>query len=95
MRQLERHGGGTMMERALAGFTALPAPEGSTPKRAWWVVFNYSEDPDEHLDLSHDEIEARFRTLAKRRHPDVPGGSAEAFQELQDAREQAVKELAG
>ena len=27
MRQLERHGVGTMMERAFTGFVALPAPE--------------------------------------------------------------------
>ena len=93
LRQLERHGGGVMMERAFAGFTALPPPEGSKPKRAWWVVLNYSDDPEARADLSVDEVEARFKTLAKRRHPDVTGGSAELMAELNEAREDAVRAL--
>jgi len=95
MRQLERHGGGVMMERAFAGFTALPPPEGSQPKRPWYVVLNYSEDPEARADLSVEEIEARFKTLAKRRHPDVDGGSTELMAELNEAREDAVRELGG
>ena len=95
LRSLERHGGGTMMERAFAGFTALPAPEGSKPKRAWWTVLNYSEDSDMRADLSVEEIEARFKTLAKRRHPDVDGGSHDLFTELSDARDEAVRALGG
>lgn len=95
LRTLERHGGGVMMERAFAGFAALPAPAGSAPKRAWWVVLNYGEDPEARLDLSVDEVEARFRTLAKRRHPDVDGGSAELMAELNEARADAVRELGG
>lgn len=95
LRSLDRHGGGKMMERAFAGFTALPAPEGSAPKRAWWVVLNYGEDPEARADLSVEEIEARYRTLAKRRHPDTDGGSAELMAELNQAREDAVRELGG
>lgn len=95
MRALDRHGGGTMMERAFAGFTALPAPDGAKPKRPWWTVLNYPADPDDRLDLSVEEVDARFRTLAKRRHPDVDGGSVEAFQELQEARDDAVREIGG
>lgn len=93
LRSLDRHGGGKMMERAFAGFAALPAPDGVNPKRPWQTVLNYSLDPDDLSDVSPDEIDARFRTLAKRRHPDVPGGSKEAFQELQDARDEAVRAL--
>jgi hypothetical protein len=95
LRQLERHGGGVMMERAFAGFSALPPPEGSTPKRPWYVVLNYGEDPEARADLSVDEVEARFKTLAKRRHPDVTGGSVELMAELNAAREDAVRELGG
>lgn len=95
LRQLERHGGGVMMERAFAGFTALPAPEGSAPKRAWWVVLNYGEDPETRLDLSIEEVEARFKTLAKRRHPDADGGSTELMAELNEARTDAVRDLGG
>lgn len=95
MRQLERHGGGTMMERAFAGFTALPAPEGSTPKRPWWIVLNYGEADDARADLSVEEVVARFKTLAKRRHPDTDGGSDAAMAELNEAREEAVRDLGG
>lgn len=93
IRSLERHGGGQMMERAFAGFTALPAPEGSQPKRAWWAVLNYSADPDERADLSLDEVRARYKTLAKRRHPDADGGSHELMSELNQALEDAALEL--
>ena len=95
LRQLERHGGGVMMERAFAGFSALPPPDGSRTKRAWWVVLNYGEDPEARADLSVDEVTARFKTLAKRRHPDVDGGSAELMAELNEARDDAVRDLGG
>lgn len=95
MRQLDRHGGGTMMERAFAGFAALPAPDGVKPKRPWWAVLNYSENEEDRADLSVEEVKARFNTLAKRRHPDTDGGSVEAFQELSDARDEAVQALGG
>lgn len=95
IRALERHGGGHMMERAFAGFTALPAPEGSKPKRPWWIVLNYGDSDEARADLSVDEVEARFKTLAKKRHPDCDGGSVEAFQELSDARDEAVQALGG
>ena len=95
MRSLERHGGGTMMERAFAGFTALPAPDGAKSRRPWWTVLNYSENPDDRLDLSADEVRARYATLAKRRHPDVEGGSVDAMVELTEARDEAVRSLEG
>ena len=95
LRQLQRHGGGTMMERAFAGFTALPAPEGSQPKRPWWIVLNYGEDPEARADLSTEEVEARFKTLAKRRHPDADGGSDAAMSELNQARDDAIRDLSG
>lgn len=77
MRAIERHGGAEVMDRAFTGFAALPAP------RAWWQVF--------HLDgpCSLEEAEHYYRQLAKLRHPDVPGGSAEAMAELNDAIDQA------
>jgi hypothetical protein len=92
IRALERHGGGTMMERAFAGFAALPAPEGSRPKRPWWIVLNYGDSDEARADVTVDEIEARYRALSKKRHPDA-GGSTELFQELQDARDDAIKSL--
>lgn len=94
MRQLERHGGGTMMERAFSGFAALPPPDGVKPRRPWWEVLRYPVDPAERELLSAGEVEARFRTLAKKLHPDV-GGSAEAFSELERAKADAIAELTG
>lgn len=72
-----------------------PAPEGSRPKRAWWTVLNYLENPDDREDLFVDEVKARFATLAKKRHPDMQGGNADAFNELIEARDDAIKSLGG
>lgn len=94
MRQLERHGGGQMMERAFAGFTALPPPEGSTPKRPWWDVLRYSADPADRELLSVPEVKARYNTLAMKLHPDR-GGDADAMAELNQAKTDAVAELGG
>lgn len=94
MRALERHGGGVMMERAFSGFTALPPPEGSTPKRPWWEVMHYPADPAEREFLSAPEVEARYRSMAKKAHPDQ-GGSDAQMAELNQAKEDAVSELAG
>lgn len=95
MRALERHGGGVMMERAFTGFSALPPPEGSKPKRPWWEVLRYSADPAEREILSAGEVEARYRTMAKRLHPDTGGetADAEAFAELTVAKDDALAEL--
>lgn len=82
MRQLERHGGGTMMERAFEGFTALPSPD------QWWDVLQVRPD------ASRDQIDANFRRLARDRHPDN-GGSNEAMTALNVARDAALKHLAG
>jgi len=78
MRQLERHGGGVMMEKAFSGFVALPAP------KAWHQVLGVSPA------ASRDEIERAFRILAKTAHPDA-GGSNTAMAELNDARRQGLE----
>jgi hypothetical protein len=79
MRQLERHGGGTMMERAFAGFAALTAPG-----KNWWDVLEVKPDATRQL------IEANFRRLARDRHPDN-GGSHESMSALNEARDAALK----
>ena len=43
MRQMQRHGGGTMLKRAFSGFTALPPPDQMTAivtpvAQQWWEV---------------------------------------------------------
>jgi hypothetical protein len=86
LRQLERHGGGAMTERAFAGFAALPPP--LKPQRPWRRVFGI----DESDYVSTETIEALFRKLASERHPDA-GGSHDAMAELNAAREEAMREL--
>ncbi len=80
LRGIKRWGASDMMDRAFTGFAALPPPQVNIP---WYVVLDLS--PGATL----EQIETRYRTLAKQRHPDVPGGSTEAFQELQSAYESA------
>lgn len=80
LRGLERHGGGQMMERAFEGFAQLAAPDSFDP----WAVLGLKRG------ASQEDIEAQFRNLAKRHHPDV-GGSTEEFQKLQRARHDALR----
>lgn len=82
MRQLERHGGGTMMERAFAGFAALAPPSSGRP---WHQVLDLEPSSSTAL------IEQTFRRLAAERHPDK-GGSADAMAELNQARAEALRE---
>lgn len=78
LRQLERHGGGVMMERAYSGFTALPAP-----KR-----------PHEILGIAATASEAEIRAAWRRRigeaHPDQGGSEAEAS-EINAARDAMLR----
>lgn len=80
LRQLERHGGGHMMERAFSGFAALPL---STPP--WREVFGV---PPEW----RGDLRATFIRLSRERHPDA-GGSQGAMSELNVAYEAAKREL--
>lgn len=85
MRQLERHGGGVMMERAFTGFEALPAPGAA---RSWRDVLGFHA-----VQLpTRTAIDAAWKDLAKKRHPDA-GGSDAAMAELNEARAAALKEI--
>lgn len=81
MRQLERHGGGVMMERAFQGFAAIAAP---APQH-WTAVLGLPAT------ATRADIEAAFRRLARERHPDA-GGSDAMMAALNAARDQALKE---
>lgn len=82
LRGIERWGSSDMMERAFTGFAALPEPGRVKP---WHEVL----DLPAHTPT--DEVKARYRELAKRRHPDA-GGSNEAFAELNAAWQAFLKE---
>ena len=80
MRGLERWGVSEIMDRAFAGFTALPPPE--SENKNWWQVLEVSKTAD--LDF----IEDQYKRLAKKNHPDL-GGSPEKMQKLNSAIEEA------
>jgi hypothetical protein len=77
MRQLKRHGGGMMMERAFAGFAALPPPT------SCWDVLGVRPN------APRSEVERAFRERAKVAHPDM-GGSAAEMAALNAARDRAL-----
>lgn len=95
MRGLERWGMADVMERTLAGFTALPA--GDPAKRGWREVFGVEALVDTLLGSSSDDliavVKARHRKLIAEAHPDAGGTDARAA-ELNAALDEAEKELA-
>jgi DnaJ-class molecular chaperone len=82
MRQLERHGGGALMDRAFTGFVALPRP------KSCWEILGVMQG------ASRDEINHAYRGRAKEAHPDN-GGSNNAMAELNKARDEALGISAG
>jgi hypothetical protein len=78
LRQLQRHGGGVMLERAASGFAALPAP------RTCWDILEITPQ------ASPEQIARAFRTKAATMHPDV-GGDHDLMAELNAARDQALE----
>lgn len=77
LRAQERHGVATI-EEMLGAHAALPEPMG----RGWWIVLELSPD------ATREQIDAKYRELAKKLHPDT-GGSHEEMTELNAAYEQA------
>ena len=80
-----RHGTLALVHAAMKGFIALPAPPG---KKTWREVLGFSPS----FSGNRTEIEARYRALAKERHPDT-GGSSDAMAELNKARAEADREM--
>lgn len=85
LRDIERHGA-TEANRAFAGFMALPEKAGA---RTFYDVLGIPRNQP----LSQAVIDARWKELAKTCHPDRPGGSHDAFTELNNARDQAMTAL--
>jgi hypothetical protein len=82
LRAIERYGVGTL-DQAFAGYTALPPAAD-----AWWLVFNLPQS------ATLDQVDARFRELARAAHPDA-GGNHNDMARLTAAREAARKALRG
>lgn len=79
IRGQERWGVGTARQ-AFGGFVALPEAASGEP---WWETLGIARDAE------LPSIEAAFKARAKSCHPDMPGGSREAWDRLQDALAQA------
>lgn len=91
MRAIERHGGALILERAFAGFTALPAP-GKTAGRGWREVLGFK--PGTMVTL--EDAEQAYRGARSAAHPDKNPGDPDAaarFQAVQEAWKQAQAEL--
>ena len=82
IRQIERHGGKYMMERAFTGFIAIAPPDWKKP---WREVFGIK--PDWTGDISQ-----LYREKARNRHPDA-GGNDSLMAELNVAYAEARQEL--
>jgi hypothetical protein len=81
IRGLARWGASGMIDRAFAGFDALPAP------RSCWDVLGVRPG------ASAADIETAYRRAAKLAHPDT-GGSDSAMSELNAARDEAMRKVA-
>lgn len=81
-RKIERHGVASVAEM-FSGFEQLPAPE--TVKH-WTLILAMRPES------TRAEIEARYRHLAKLKHPDAPGGSHSEMAAINRARDEALKD---
>ena len=91
MRQLERHGGGQMMQRAFDGFTALPSPDAPPQKRPWRdVLKGFADGTPANLEAAKQA----YRRLSKLYHPDGSDPDPVRLAEISQAYEEAQKELA-
>lgn len=86
MRAIERHGGGSILERAFIGFAQLPAA--IVTQRPWREVLGFGP-----VTPTVEGMETRYRALSRERHPDKEGGSHDAMAELNAARAAALAEL--
>lgn len=82
LRQMERHGGATMMERAFDGFLAIAPPEDC------WKILGLSHIP--HINISDATIQNAFRNKAREGH-----GNGGDMDRLVKARDEALEQIGG
>lgn len=85
LRAIDRAGATQILERAYSAFGALPASSEASTKRPWWDVLGVPQTALGAFDVTM--LDARYRELARKAHPDS-GGSAEAMTELNQARDE-------
>jgi len=79
LRQIERDGSPSLINRAFKGFAALPDPEA----RKWFEVLGVPENAD------NGTVRAAYIRLSKQYHPDA-GGDAVMFDQVQKAFDLAM-----
>lgn len=86
LRAMDRAGASQILDRAFTAFGALPPSSGAEVVRPFWEVFEIPQTTLAVLSLAM--VEARYRELAAKAHPDK-GGSDAAMAELNRARDDA------
>ena len=93
LRAIERSGASSVFERAYASFNALPPGEGapapSPVKRSWREVLGFTLKVATLYD-----VKKAYHALSNEHHPDKHGGSNAKQVELNEAWEEAKKEIA-
>ena len=84
LRGLDRWGSSEIVDRAFTGFQRLEAPG-----EDWRETLGVSRNP------TLAEAEHAYRLRRRDTHPDGPNGDADAFHRVQQAWEQAQRELGG
>lgn len=85
LRQMERHGGAVMLERAFDGFAALPPPEDC------WSTLGLAHIPRENI--SRATVMKAFRERAMAGHSDTGSGGID-MSRLVKARDEALERVA-
>lgn len=88
MRTIERHGGAVILDRAFSGFAALPSPISAS--KPWRDVLGFTESGSA---TTKDNVEYAYRKKRGEVHPDRTGGDSKAFLAVEEAYEQAAREL--
>lgn len=83
LRGIQRWGASDLMDRAFRGFAALPE-RATSP---WRETLGFGKDER----VTIDKIDARYRDLVKKHHPDY-GGNEETFRQITEARSIARRE---
>lgn len=83
LRSLPRWGSSEILERTFSGFPALPEISSFNPDTIWDQLGLGAQPAD--VEILHNA----YKRQAKKVHPDVAGGSQEAFESLQKAYDQA------
>jgi hypothetical protein len=89
LRGIARWGTGDMLQAAFTGFTALPAPIVMGMSRPWRAVMGFPGQAT----VSESMVTARYRQLATEFHPDRAGGTNAAMAELNQARDEALRDI--